>query len=345
MNKTMQILKATIALTVALAFLLPGAALADTRTLDKKAALTTPDFVSSQAPYQPTGTQLFEDDFESYDDFVLDFPPWTQYDGDGFGTWGFETYDFENEYYVGSFIIFVPSQCVPPLDDPPHSGEKYAACFDGEPTDPNDDWMITPQLSTSVGDVYVGIHCVNHDSFWLGIDDFVVTDTGSGIEISFWAKTGSAQYEPDRFQVGVSPTDNNPGSFYIISEEPYVEPPTTWTQYTYEWSEIPEEPELEIGEITGGFGKIKSSIKNIGNGAATDVEWGITLDGGLIILGANTTGSEATIDVDGEAAVESGFIFGIGRPTITVYAECAEGASDDKTASAFVLLFLILNVA
>lgn len=40
---------------------------------------------------------LFEDDFESYTDFVLDFPPWTQFDGDGAATYGFTSYVFPNE--------------------------------------------------------------------------------------------------------------------------------------------------------------------------------------------------------------------------------------------------------
>ena len=137
---------------------------------------------------------LFEDDFESYDDFVLDFPPWTQYDGDGFGTWGFQDNDFENEHYVGAFIIFVPDMCVPPLVDPPHSGEKYAACFDGQPVEPQNDWMITPQLTTAGGtDFYVGINCVDNDAFWLGIDDFSVSEVDDTATITFWAKTGSSQ--------------------------------------------------------------------------------------------------------------------------------------------------------
>jgi len=338
------VLKAVVVIAIALAFIMPGAAASDTKIYNKRASSTTTPTIVSEPTIQPTGTALFEDDFESYDDFVLDFPPWTQYDGDGFGTWGFENYDFPNEHYVGSFIIFVPSQCTPPLDDDPHSGEKYAACFDGEPIDPNDDWMITPQLSTSVGDLYVAIHCVNHDSFWLGIDDFAVTDTREGINISFWAKTGSDLYEPDRFQVGVSTTDNNPESFYIISQEPYEEPPTTWTQYTYEWSEVPEEPELEIGEISGGFG-VSAVIKNIGNGEATDVNWSINLDGGLIILGKETTGTIASIPAEDEATVKSSLILGIGSVTITVAADCAEGSPADKSANGFVILFFVIGVS
>jgi hypothetical protein len=105
-----------------------------------------------------------------------------------------------------------------------------------------------------------------------------------------------------------------------------------------------EEPELEIGEISGGFG-ITSSVKNTGEGEATDVDWSITLDGGLIILGKETTGNFPTIAAGGEEEIKTGLVFGIGKPTITVYAECAEGKTADANATGFVLLFFVLNVA
>jgi hypothetical protein len=151
---------------------------------------------------QMTNRGVFSDDFESYDDFVLDFPPWTQFDGDGAATYGFEDHNFTNNYYEGSFIIFNPSQCDPPLDDPPHSGEKYAACFNAVLPDENDDWLFTPQL--------------------------LLEESG---DISFWAKRGTSQYEPDLFEVGVSTTDTDPTNFTLISgvETPEV----NWTEYSY----------------------------------------------------------------------------------------------------------------
>ena len=42
-------------------------------------------------------------------------------------------------------------------------------------------------------------------------------------------------------------------------------------------------PELELGEITGGFGA-KTSIKNIGDGDATNVYWTMSFDGGLVLF-------------------------------------------------------------
>ena len=51
---------------------------------------------------------------------------------------------------------------------------------------------------------------------------------------------------------------------------------------------IAPQPVLEIGAITGGFG-IKSSVKNTGEGAATNVDWTIALDGKLVFLGKSYT--------------------------------------------------------
>ena len=155
----------------------------------------------SNNPLISKGT--FFDDFEGYDDFVLDFPPWTQFDGDGAATYGFTDIDFLNEYYTGSFIIFNPSQTVPPYtEDTAHSGEKYAACFNAVLPASNDDWLITPQLT--------------------------IESSGN---VTFWAKEGSNEYQPEEFRVAISTTDTDPDSFSYITS--YINPSITWEEYSY----------------------------------------------------------------------------------------------------------------
>jgi len=151
----------------------------------------------------------FSDDFESYDDFVLDFAPWTNVDVDGSDTYGFDGIDWINEYAAQSFIIFNPSMTTPATEDIiPHSGDKLAACF-ASVTPDNNDWLISPQVMIE-----------------------------SGSELSFWAKSYTDQYGLERFNVGISTTDMEPGSFTIISESPYVEVPAAdWTQFTYDLSD------------------------------------------------------------------------------------------------------------
>jgi PKD repeat protein len=147
--------------------------------------------------------------FESYTDFSLSFGNWTQHDLDEDATWGSAEYEFPNEYYTGSFIIFNPSQTTPPATDPdwqPNSGDKFAACFAAN-AGPNDDWLITPQLKIAPGD-----------------------------ELSFYHKSVTDLYGLERFRVGISITSSDPADFTIITPSPYLESPSTWTEFTYNLS-------------------------------------------------------------------------------------------------------------
>ncbi len=146
------------------------------------------------------------DGFEDYDDFDLNFPPWTQYDGDGSSTYAIQNYTFPNQYYTGSFIIFNSSLCSPSMVGTaidPHTGEKGAYCF-AAINYPNNDWLISPQLNLS-----------------------------SDATLSFWARSYTAQYGLERFKVGVSTTGIDPSNFTIISGANYIQAPASWTQYTY----------------------------------------------------------------------------------------------------------------
>ena len=345
-TKGYKLLKAGVVFGIVLALLMPVTAAAPK---NKSISMTTPVIVGSEPiAGSHTTSSLFTDDFESYEDFTLDFPPWTQYDGDGQDTWGFQGINFTNEYYVGSFIILVPSMTDPPLTgSDPHSGLKYAACFDAISTDIlNDDWMITPALTSGGKQFYVGIHCVNHDSFYLCIDDFACDEVQPGtVDVSFWGRTGSSQYEKDRFQVGISTKTNDPSDFAIITPEPYVEPPTTWKQYTYrvELGGIAQ-PELAVS-LAGGVGA-KATITNSGNGNATNVTAVFTITGGLIFSpsGKTKTVSVGLIGPNNATGTAKCMVIGFGKPTITVTVTCDE----DVTASAtytpkFLLLFILLG--
>ena len=103
------------------------------------------------------------------------------------------------------------------------------------------------------------------------------------------------------------------------------------------------QPVLEIGAITGGFG-IGASVKNTGDGPATNVEWTIALDGKLIFIGKSSTGSIATLAAAGEEAIKSSLILGIGKTNIAVSRTCDEGKTAEATVSAFVLGPFVLGV-
>jgi hypothetical protein len=90
-------------------------------------------------------------------------------------------------------------------------------------------------------------------------------------------------------------------------------------------------PIIEIGNITGGFG-ITTTVNNKGAGIAKNVNWSITLTGGLVLLGHHTTGSFSVIQPGFSPKIHSSFVFGIGSLTITVTA-----ASTQNEAKAFLL--------
>lgn len=157
--------------------------------------------------------QVFYDSFESYADWTLgNVGGWTTYDLDGNTTYTHDTYDFPNEGYVGSYIIFNSSTTTPSAlgtAHDAHTGSKGYYCFN-EDVAPfaNNDWAITPQISL-----------------------------GSNSELRFWAKSLTDNYNGgERFNVLVSTTNTLTTSFTKISINPYTIPPLDWTEYVYDLS-------------------------------------------------------------------------------------------------------------
>lgn len=150
----------------------------------------------------PPSEVIFEDDFESYQNFSLTFAPWILLDNDQSATYGFSGITFPNSGSAMAYIIFNPDATTPPLEEnPPHSGAKMAASF-AATTPPNNDWMITPQIN-------------------------------GGGDITFWARTYVPDYGLERFKVGVSTTGTNPNDFTFISGADYIEAPVEWTEFNY----------------------------------------------------------------------------------------------------------------
>lgn len=159
---------------------------------------------------------IFYDGFENYPDFTITpVGGWTLIDNDGDSTYSADNFDFTNEGYTGSFIVFNPSSTTPAAGSgwDAHTGSKGYYCFNstgsvsGSPL--NDDYAITPQINLN----------------------------GTGSELKFWAQSLTDNYAGgERFQVAISTTDTNPSSFTTISAPPYVIPPLAWTEYTYDLS-------------------------------------------------------------------------------------------------------------
>jgi len=108
-------------------------------------------------------------------------------------------------------------------------------------------------------------------------------------------------------------------------------------------TEAPSNPDLEIGPIIGGF-SVKVSVKNTGDGDATNVVWNISLDGKLIFLGKSFTGTIATLADADEESIKAGFVLGFGKTDIVVSTIYNEGKTAEASATAFVLGPFIFGV-
>ena len=108
------------------------------------------------------------------------------------------------------------------------------------------------------------------------------------------------------------------------------------------WSEaavitIVAAPRIEIGEITGGFGSITAKIKNVGGAEAVDVAWSISLDGGLVLLGRESTGTFVKIVPGFSPTAKTKFVFGFGTINILVTAGDVEKTATAKLVGPFFL--------
>ncbi|UCD13672.1 MAG: hypothetical protein JSW60_08960, partial [Thermoplasmatales archaeon] len=101
-----------------------------------------------------------------------------------------------------------------------------------------------------------------------------------------------------------------------------------------------KEPSVDVGLITGGLLKVKAGIKNNGEVEATAVKWGITLDGGAILIGKENSGEISSILPGESITINSGLILGLGKTKITVTAEIPQD-TDTRTQSATVLLLFV----
>lgn len=164
----------------------------------------------------PNLNKNFENEnFENYPDFSLCFGNWTQYDFDKIQTCSVEDFDFKNETYIGSGIIFNSNSVssINPEGWEAHSGNKYLAFFaPNDETSQNNNWLITPK-----------IHVENKQI------------------ISFWAKSVNEKYTLEKIKVAISNSTKNIEDFKFFDNEIITEVPNKWTKYSFDLSDYENE--------------------------------------------------------------------------------------------------------
>jgi len=117
----------------------------------------------------------------------------------------------------------------------------------------------------------------------------------------------------------------------------------TPTEIYFDISVAPKKnPVLDITSIKGGM-HISAVVSNTGDAAATNVEWTMTVTGGILKrINKTYTDTISTLAIAGQETIQStGLILGLGPIAITISAACDEGASKQVSASGKVLIFFI----
>jgi PKD repeat protein len=168
--------------------------------------------------------------------------------------------------------------------------------------------------------------------------------TGTPIQFTGSATGGTPPYTWEwEFGDGATSTQQNPTHSYSAPGVYHVNltatdaAAATADDETTATITIPPAPDIIIGKISGGKG-ISAVIWNNGTGDATMVPWTITLTGGLILKGKNTTGTITQLGI-GQSHTISASVLGFGRPTITVSI-----GGKEKTAKGFVFLIWVLGL-
>ncbi len=108
----------------------------------------------------------------------------------------------------------------------------------------------------------------------------------------------------------------------------------------------PEEAEIKINNVAGGLGKISFDIENTGDVDAEDINWSISVKGG--ILGRINITSEDDIDEieaeDSETVSTDGFIMGFGKVEIKIIVESGNADKEKKTLDGFVFGMFVTGI-
>lgn len=118
--------------------------------------------------------------------------------------------------------------------------------------------------------------------------------------------------------------------------------------YQSGWSDphpihILKSPYMKIGKVYGGLFKINAEFENLGELEATNVQWSITLDGGLILIGRESNGTIQSISPGGITTVDSNLILGLGKVVVTVRTEIPENTAIRETNGKVFLFYIMVN--
>ncbi len=189
---------------------------------------------------------ILADSFDSYPDFTTSLGQWTNLDLDQSNTFNFDEITYPNMTIPKAFVIFNPTETDPPMTYlSAHSGNKLLACFDSS-NPPNNDWLISPRLSL-----------------------------GTNSSINFWAKSYTAYYGLEKFNLLVSLTGMNPENFISITGADTVHVPAVqWVLLNYDLSMFNNRTVYLAIQCVSDFAValLIDDLKIISTGGSVDIE-------------------------------------------------------------------------
>ena len=160
---------------------------------------------------------IWEESFEDYQDFDIAILGAYQWDLDESPTYGAQNFDFENEEYVGTAIVF-----------------NSSVMTDADPNDPQDRTIWNARTGEK------GLYMIAATS--LLNDDYIITPridltSVNAAQFSFWAKSLTDAYGLERFHVLLSATSSNYFDFTVELSDGELQAPLEYTEYSYDLSD------------------------------------------------------------------------------------------------------------
>lgn len=130
---------------------------------------------------------------------------WLMVDGDGSKTYGIQNYTFPNQQAAMAYIVFNTSQVENLVSNKwdPYEGKQMFCSF-AAMTPPNNDWLISPLLC------------------------------GEAQQISFWAKSMTAEYGEEEFQVWATNDQSSNILDYKMLSQGTISVGEKWTKFSFD---------------------------------------------------------------------------------------------------------------
>ena len=145
--------------------------------------------------------------FEDLPAFSDAIPGWMIYDLDNSPTWTWADVDFPHSGEACGWMTFASALTTPPLHSIPAHGGRQMLISPDALNPPDNNWLISPLIHL-----------------------------GTEPNVSFWARSATADYGLERLKVLVSEGSTDPQDFTALHSLPWLDIPASWTRYQYDLS-------------------------------------------------------------------------------------------------------------